>query len=440
MTSDATPTGAFVWVWLPGATEPVVAGRLDPDGARLTYTYGASYRRNPLAIPLYAPELPLREGTIEPSPGLGLASCIRDGSPDAWGRRVIINRLTGKKPDAPDVPELSEMTFLLQSGSDRIGALDFQASATEYVPRLATEASLAELQEAANLIEQGVPLPPALDQALNHGTSIGGARPKAMINDGGRKFIAKFSAGNDTYSVVKAEFIAMRLARAAGLSVATVEMTRAAHKDVLLVERFDRTHTDAGWTRHAMVSALTMLGLDEMMARYASYEDLAELIRHRFCEPKATLRELYGRIAFNILCGNTDDHARNHAAFWDGRQLTLTPAYDICPQGRTGSEASQAMLVKGEARASTLATCLAAAPDFHLKESDAVALIERQIEAIAAGWQAVCDEAALSPVDRRLFAGRQFLNSFALEGLKGQPALMDAYEAARSALIADAAV
>jgi serine/threonine-protein kinase HipA len=439
MTSDTTPTGAFVWVWLPGATEPVVAGRLDPDGKRLTYTYGASYRRNGGAIPLYAPELPLREGTIEPAPGMGMASCIRDGSPDAWGRRVIINRLTGKKPDAPDVPELSELTFLLQSGSDRIGALDFQASATEYVPRLAAEASLPELLEAVDLIEKGVPLPPALDQALNHGTSIGGARPKAMINDNGRKFIAKFSASNDTYSVVKAEFIAMRLARAVGLNVATVEMTRAAHKDVLLVERFDRTHTHQGWTRHAMVSALTMLGLDEMMARYASYEDMAELIRHRFPEPKATLRELYGRISFNILCGNTDDHARNHAAFWDGRQLTLTPAYDICPQGRTGNEASQAMLIKGEARASTLATCLAAAPDFHMNESDAVALIQRQIEAIAAGWQAACDEAALTLVDRRLFAGRQFLNSFGLEGLKGQPALIGAYEAARNALIADAA-
>ncbi|KJS20643.1 MAG: hypothetical protein VR78_01285 [Hoeflea sp. BRH_c9] len=63
-------------------------------------------------------------------------------------------------------------------------------------------------------------------------------------------------------------------------------MRRAAGKDVLLIERFDRTHTKDGWTRHLMVSALTMLGLDEMMARYASYEDLAELIRHRFTDSK----------------------------------------------------------------------------------------------------------------------------------------------------------
>ena len=161
--SKADATKAFVWTWLPGATEPVVAGRLDQDRERLLFTYGASYRRRNNAISIYEPELPLQKGVIAPIDGLRIASCIRDGSPDAWGRRVIINRLTGKKPDAADMPEISELTFLLQSGSDRIGALDFQASATEYVPRLAAQASLDELMEAAALIEKGVPLPPALD-------------------------------------------------------------------------------------------------------------------------------------------------------------------------------------------------------------------------------------------------------------------------------------
>ncbi|CDZ55618.1 type II toxin-antitoxin system HipA family toxin [Neorhizobium galegae] len=436
MTSRADATEAFVWIWLPGATELVVAGRLMQDGERLLFTYGASYRSRKNAIPIYEPELPLRSGVIAPINGLSMASCIRDASPDAWGRRVIINRLTGKKPDAAGVPEISELTFLLQSGSDRIGALDFQASATEYVPRLAAQASLDELMEAAELIEKGVPLPPALDQAINHGTSIGGARPKALFDDGTTKFIAKFSAGNDTYSVVKAEFIAMKLACASGLNAASVSITRAAHKDVLLIERFDRRRTKDGWTRQAMVSALTMLGLDEMMARYASYEDLAELIRHRFTAPKDTLKELYGRICFNVLCGNTDDHARNHAAFWDGKMMTLTPAYDICPQNRTGTEATQAMLIKGDRRASTLATCLAAAPDYHLKEAEAAALIEHQIMVIAEQWQPICEEAELSPVDRKFFAGRQFLNSYALEGLDGHKALQDAYGAAQNTLIA----
>ncbi|MET3900272.1 serine/threonine-protein kinase HipA [Devosia sp. UYZn731] len=435
MISKAEATEAFVWIWLPKETEPIVAGRLDQDGERLLFTYGASYRRRNNAISVYDPELPLQEGTIKFTNGLMMPNSIRDGSPDAWGRRVIINRLTGRKPDAVGAPNISELTFLLQSGSDRIGALDFQASATEYVPRLAAQASLDELMEAAAMIEKGLPLTPALDQALNHGTSIGGARPKALINEGAKKFIAKFSASNDTYSVVKAEFIAMKLATACGLNAAPVSITHAAHKDVLLIERFDRAHSAKGWTRRSMVSALTMLGLDEMMARYASYEDLAELVRHRFSDPKATLRELYGRICFNVLCGNTDDHARNHAAFWDGKQLTLTPAYDICPQGRTGNVATQAMLIKGDNRASTLATCLAAAPDYHLKEAEAAALIEHQVATIAQSWQSVCEEAELSKVDRHLFAGRQFLNGYALDGLNGHDGLRGAYRNAQTTLI-----
>ena len=234
------------------------------------------------------------------------------------------------------------------------------------VPRGTATASLQQLVQAADLIEKGMPLSPELDQALQHGTSLGGARPKAQVDDGDRKYIAKFSSTTDLYSVVKAEFVAMRLAALCGLNVASVSLTSSLHKDVLLIERFDRVHSKAGWQRNLMVSALTMLALDEMMTRYASYEDLAELIRHRFADASATLRELFSRLVFNILCGNTDDHARNHAAFWDGQTLRLTPAYDICPQNRTGHEASQAMLIAGEDRMSRISSFLTAAGNFLL--------------------------------------------------------------------------
>jgi serine/threonine-protein kinase HipA len=190
---------------------------------------------------------------------------------------------------------------------------------------------------------------------------------------------------------------------------------RAAGKDVLLVERFDRTRTSDGWTRKAMVSALTLFGLDEMMGRYASYEDLAAMIRRRFTDPVPTLRELFSRLVINILCGNTDDHARNHAAFWDGR-LSLTPAFDICPQGRAGNEASQAMLIVGDQRLSRLDVCLAAAPNFLLDPEEAEATIVRLVEAVRDHWPQVCEEAELTEVDRRLFWRRQILNPYTFEG------------------------
>ncbi|PWQ96149.1 type II toxin-antitoxin system HipA family toxin [Leucothrix arctica] len=412
-------TEAYVWIWLPEATEPVVAGKLEMDGKELLFNYGKSYLArvdgaNP-AIAIYDKELPLQSGSIPLLDGLDMPSCIRDAAPDAWGRRVIINRTLGLKGANADTAQLDELTYLLESGSDRIGALDFQTSPTEYVPRSPLNPSLDELIESVGRVQQGIPLTPELDQALFHGSSIGGARPKALIEQDNKKYVAKFSASSDLYSVVKAEYIAMRLAAIAGLNVAPVRLVKALHKDVLLIERFDRIHTKNGWQRKAMLSALTLFGLDDMMARYASYEVLAELIRHRFSNPKNTLRELFSRLVFNILSGNTDDHARNHAAFWDGSQLTLTPAYDICPQGRAGNTASQAMLIHGNNNLSQLQNCLEAAHNFHLSEAEAKEIIEHQISVIKGHWAGVCDEVELSEVDRNLLWDRQFLNPFAFE-------------------------
>ena len=289
-------------------------------------------------------------------------------------------------------------------------------SATKYVPRISHQATLDELLRSAERVEKGIPLLPDLDKALQHGSSLGGARPKALITADDRKFIAKFSTSSDLYNVVKAEFIAMRLAGLAGLNVASVKLTKALGKDVLLIKRFDREKESQGWLRKPIVSALTLFGLDEMMARYASYQDLAEIVRHRFTNPADTLRELFGRIVFNILCGNTDDHARNHAAFWDGTSLTLTPAYDICPQPRTGNEASHAMLILGDNRMSQLSVCLAAAPNFLLDADRSKGIIKHQLEVIRENWNGVCDEAQLTEADRQLFWHRQFLNPFAFFG------------------------
>ena len=209
----------------------------------------------------------------------------------------------------------------------------------------------------------------------------------------------------------------MRLAVRAGLNVASVSLEHVAGKDVLLVERFDRVKTRDGWTRKAMVSALTLFGLDEMMARYASYEDLAEIIRHRFTSPKATLRELYGRLVFNILCGNTDDHARNHAGFWDGEQLTLTPAYDICPQSRTGNVASQAMLIVGDNRTSPQwRPALRPRPiSSSARKRQRRSSTGRSVPSGTDGTTSA-RKPELTEVERNLFGQRMFLNDFIFEG------------------------
>lgn len=418
MTSEATE--AFVWAWLPGAEEPVVAGRIERADGIVRFNYGRSYFGRKEAIPLYLPELPLRLGAIEPLGGLTMAGCIKDAGPDAWGQRVVMQHLLGAGARDGDRAVFGPITYLLCSGSDRIGAFDFQERADVYVGRDDTTASLEELMEAADHVSRGEPLPPALDLALLHGSSVGGARPKALLKADGGDLIAKFSATTDTYAIVKGEYASMELAHRAGLNVAGVDLVSVMGREVLLVNRFDRIPGTR--QRRAMVSALTILGLDELMARYASYADLAQNMRERFTDARASLRELFSRITFNILVGNSDDHARNHAAFWNGESLTLTPAYDICPQPRGGGGTSQAMIIGADGfRMSQLAGCVERASTYMLTNTEARELVDHQVEVITSNWDEVCERARMTQVERSFYWGRQFLNPYAFEGYAPVP-------------------
>jgi serine/threonine-protein kinase HipA len=250
---------------------------------------------------------------------------------------------------------------------------------------------------------------------LFHGSAVGGARPKALRKDGVRSLIAKFSSTTDSYPVVKAEGVAMELARRVGLDVARTEVVESLGRDVLLVERFDRTSTPG--QRLSIVSALTLLELDEMFARYATYYDLVPIIQERFTDARRTLRELFSRIVFNICVGNTDDHPRNHAAFWDGTSLTLTPAFDICPQQRSGGEAVQAMAIAPGFKYSQLAGCINASKIYFLSQAEARQIVDEQIEIIRSQWTDASDAARLTENERLQLWRRQILNPYATEGL-----------------------
>lgn len=405
---------AYVWVWLPGATEPVPAGILEQHEGTdiITFAYGQSYLAREDARPLYRPELPLQKGRQAPLGSLKVAGVIRDGGPDAWGQRVILRRILGKRDVRHEDPGNTPLlTYLLQSGSNRPGALDFQASAKTYEPRT-HNATLEQLQQGAAAVERGAPISKELLEALEAGSSAGGARPKATLTHDDRHLIAKFSSLTDTYPVMKAEAVAMELARRTGLNVAGTEFVQVDGRDVLLVERFDR---GPGGTRAAFISALTIAMESEMNARYATYTGLADALRERSPTRRAALRELFSRIVFNILVSNTDDHARNHAAFCDAEGgLELTPAYDICPQKRTGQEATQAMAFgpKGE-RLSQVAECLRVAQFYDLSEGEARDIIDQQVEVIRTQWDEAADMAMLTRAERDQMWGSQILNPYA---------------------------
>ncbi len=405
-----SPSDVYVWAWLPGATSPVVAGRIRPYGKGYQFAYGESYMSRPEAISLFTAELPLQPGWIDPPEGMDMAGSLWDSSPDAWGQRVIIARLTGLLGAAADDVTLERTTFLLESGANRIGGLDFQASATDYVPRSET-ATLDELHAAADALQSGE-MRAELARALVDGTAVGGARPKVLILDHDVEFIAKFSTSSDPYPVVKAEAVGMELARRVGIDAPDSRVVRSLGRDVLLVERFDRPGSGR---RRMMVSGLTLLGFGDFLgARYSSYPEMLDVLRQLASSGKNLGRTLFERIVFNIAIGNTDDHARNHAAFWDGQHLELTSAYDLCPQLRAGGEANQAMdISRSGARSSRFDTCVKAAADYGLTRAEAQDIVDHQVTTIRENWVEVADVVELTAVDRNILWGRQFLNPYA---------------------------
>lgn len=407
----------YVWVWLPNTLVPVVAGvvtgtdRQVRDETVLAFTYAQSYRERQDAISLFTEELPLQESSIlpsDPKPGrsaLALHGCLRDGAPDAWGRRVINLRLAGN----PGI-DLNELTYLAESGSNRIGALDFQDSANHYSPR-GEPASLEQLLYAAELIEAGASLPAELEAAAGHGTSVGGATPKALLVDGDRELIAKFASTTDIRPVIQAEAAATFLAARVGIKVARSQIRTVAGKKVLLLERFDRGPSGQ---RIQMLSALTILGVHEMEARYSSYPELVDAIRKGPWEDiPATLRELFTRLVFNVCIGNTDDHLRNHAAFWNGQRLRLTPAFDLTPQPRSGQTATHAIaLTRTGERQSQLRLCRQVAVEFKLSAKEADEIIDHVISTIKSNWKDAVDHAELSTDEAKGLMGREFLNPY----------------------------
>ncbi|MDN5745049.1 MAG: HipA domain-containing protein [Nocardioidaceae bacterium] len=414
--STSDPDSVYVWTWLPGTTEPVAAGAIRRVGDRLHFGYARSYLERHDAISLYAPELPVEPGWIEPRPGLTIAGAIRDGSPDAWGRGVIEARL------GVDENSLTEQRYMLASGTNRLGAIDFQERPDVYVPRV-DGASLDELHEAAARLQDGLELSPSLADALIHGTTIGGARPKVLIRDeDGVDWIAKLSSSSDkVFSVPNAEGASLELARRAGLTVPDSPIGTSLGREVLLVRRFDR---EPDGRRHHVVSGLTMAQEDEHAARYVTYPALLDVLREHGDSATTPGRDLFERIAFNIAISNSDAHARNHAAFWDGQALRLTPAYDLAPGPRSGETATQVMSytrtidgLPGE-RASNFATLVDHCGVYDLETADAREIVDRIVDVIETEYEDAAEMNRMPSGDRARMFGRQFVNPGTLHGYR----------------------
>lgn len=289
------------------------------------FSYDENWIKNGFEID---PNLPLKD-TEFISKDLWGVFC--DISPDRWGR-LIQKRKAGS--------ELTNSEYLIgvsdyfRIGSIRIKKGDEFVSSKTNVPKLT---SINELCASAYRIEQGESLDSDIKNLLAPSGSLGGARPKASIIKNNELYIAKFPSMKDEYrQISNCEQTMLEVAKVAKINVCEAELYETMKGTALLVKRFDR----ASDKRIPYKSAMTLLGVkDGETNNEKSYIDLAFMLDSK------NKKELFRRMVFNGLFGNTDDHLRNHGVLYDENTKTwnLSPAFDITPETISYSKQNHAL-------------------------------------------------------------------------------------------------
>jgi serine/threonine-protein kinase HipA len=280
---------------------------------------------------------------------------------------------------------LSLLEYLYFAGDDRFGALGVSTSPDEYLPRrlgpLPTIKDADELHELIRKVQNNEPVPPTQQRLISPGASMGGARPKALIDIAGEQWVIKFSDG-DPADTPLIEHAAMTLAQKAGIRTAQTMPVRLTHGHAVAIKRFDR---NGGLRLHSLSACVALRAASERFG----YPELAQLLRRRGVTDGdayvAQMREVFRRMVFNILLDNTDDHEKNHALLMtDAQQYELSPAFDVLPSGQ--ALGFQQMRVGEQEGDSTIANALSLSPMYGLAKNEAV----KEVQAVAQtidGWK-----------------------------------------------------
>jgi serine/threonine-protein kinase HipA len=414
----------FVYLTLPGETSPVTAGRLELASARGAsvgrFVYGRRDLARADAVPIDPIELKLEERVFQTARLHGMFGAIRDASPDYWGRRVI-EKHAGKA-------NLTELDYLLNSPDDRAGALGFGLNVDPPAPLRAFNRTmdLTRLQELADLIvaEEELPEKAAADQTdltqvqdlLLIGTAMGGARPKAVVEDQEALWIAKFNRRDDRWNNARVEHAMLMLARECELSASQSRLIQIADRDALLVRRFDRQPSATGYRRARMLSALTLLRAEDSYQDRErwSYVALAEELRRISAQPRVDATELFRRMVFNALISNLDDHPRNHAMIAMDQGWALSPAYDLTPTIAVSLERRDLAMICGDrGRYANAENLLSQSERFLLSREEAARIIDHMEVTVKERWYEVARREGVSEQDCQRISG-----AFAYEGFR----------------------
>ncbi len=386
------PGPVEVHVSLPGGTFRVGTLHRTPsrDRETVSFEYHETWLEHEERFAL-EPALAVGRGRFYPNQEREMFGAIGDSAPDTWGRQLMRRRERRRaEAEGRAIRTLHETDFLLGVADvSRLGALRlryeideaFQALTGAGVPGFIM---LGRLLDSAQRIERGEETDEDLQLIFAPGSSLGGARPKASVEDTqGRLAIAKFPKESDEYCVEAWEHIALTLAQLAGIRCPDHDITHVGHRPVLLSWRFDRE----GGARIPFLSALSMLQLKD--GDRSSYPEIMDELTRMGAGAKSDSIELFRRMVFNILISNVDDHLRNHGFLFQGKAgWVLSPAYDLNPTPQDIKPRVLTTLISPEDGTCSVDLAIEQAPYFGLKRDQAAAIVV-EVGAAVSQWRNV---------------------------------------------------
>lgn len=374
MNTPSVPDTLHLW-YLGAPDAPMLVGELNlvMNRRAVSLRYADSWLADGFAL---SEDLPLRDQEFFPKDKDLAAGAVDDARPDRWGERVI--RLL----DRP--PRLSLLEYLYYAGDDRFGALGVSTSAKAYLPReIGPLPKLEDVEAIAEIVRRVLarePIEERHKRLIAPGVTMGGARPKALLQLDGTEWVLKFAEEDRPFEPL-IEHASLTLADKAGIKVAETRPVPFASGVALAIKRFDRA---AGRRLHALSANVVLKAAGVEL----SYPNLAQFLRRRgdISMHRAQMHELFRRLVFNILIDNTDDHEKNHVLLVsDAQQYVLAPAFDVLPVGQ--SLGYQAMVVGVQGAESSIENALSVAGQYWLTPKDAQAEVRRVAEVVN-GWRA----------------------------------------------------
>ena len=288
------------------------------------------------------------------------------------------------------VPQLLQLL-----GNQGLGALSY---AEEGHPQLKTTGvsyrHLQDLVQSAEKFERDPATVTGDEFSLlfQAGSSPGGARPKALVEDEQGPHLVKFSSFKDKFDVVSLEAATMELSRRSGVETAESRVIALGSGKCLLVKRFDINGKSG---RNHLISMQSLLKADGYY--HIAYRELAEVIKHISAQLGQDLLRLYRQMVFNVMIGNTDDHLKNFLMLRDDKGWRLSPAFDLLPD--IGSNREHILRIGPDNRVPTIEILLAEAGYFGIKRRrQAMGIIGEVYETIS-GWRSVFAEYGVPRAD-----------------------------------------